>query len=97
MSTFYSDHAVNHGVSGSQLPATAARLASGFKKAILWPVRVLQARRELEMLAGMSEYELKDIGLTRSDLGDATALSADESPTNFLAARVEERHRARQT
>jgi len=57
--------------------------------------RVLEARRELEMLAGMSEYELKDIGLTRSDLGDATALAADESPTHFLAARIDERHAAR--
>ena len=29
--------------------------------------------------------------LTRTDLGDATALPADASPTEFLAARVEER------
>ena len=52
-------------------------------------------RRELETLAGMTDHELKDIGLTRSDIGDVTALPADASPTDFLAARVEERHRAK--
>jgi hypothetical protein len=48
------------------------------------------------MLAAMSEYELKDIGLTSADVADVTALAADASPTNFLAARIEERHGARQ-
>ena len=58
---------------------------------MLWPARALKAQRELEMLARLSEHELKDIGLTRSDLGDITALPADVSPTDFLAARIEER------
>jgi uncharacterized protein YjiS (DUF1127 family) len=70
---------------------TASRIFTVVKTAIYWPLRVLRARRELEMLARMSENELKDIGLTRTDLGDATALPADASPTEFLAARVEER------
>jgi uncharacterized protein YjiS (DUF1127 family) len=65
------------------------------KNAIFWPFRVLEARRELEMLAQMSESELKDIGLTRSDLSDATALPADARPSDFLAARAEERYRTR--
>ena len=68
--------------------------AAGVKHILLWPARVLAARRELEMLAGMSEYELKDIGLTSADVADVTALPADVSPTDFLAGRVEERHRA---
>ncbi|MBV9754483.1 MAG: DUF1127 domain-containing protein [Hyphomicrobiales bacterium] len=74
----------------------ASRFLSLVKNAAAWPLRVVRARRELEMLARMTEYELKDIGLSRSDLGDATALPADASPTEFLAARVEERlgHRA---
>lgn len=85
-----------HYTPGEPLPrahdaGTASRLLNRLKAAILWPLRVLRARRELEMLARMSEYELKDIGLTRTDLGDATALPADVSPTEFLAARVEER------
>lgn len=75
--------------------APLRRSLNSLRHAILWPLRVLQARRELETLAAMSENELKDIGLTRSDLGDATALPADASPTDFLAVRVEERHRAR--
>jgi len=95
MSTYCDDRTIDPRDSGNYASATALRVASGLKKAVLWPLRVLEARRELEMLAGMSEYELKDIGLTRSDLGDATALPPDQSPTEFLAARVEERHHAR--
>jgi uncharacterized protein YjiS (DUF1127 family) len=75
--------------------AWAPGLLAGLRSAILWPLRVLEARRELETLAGMTDHELKDIGLTRSDIGDVTALPADASPTDFLAARVEERHRAK--
>jgi uncharacterized protein YjiS (DUF1127 family) len=67
------------------------RLLAELRKAALWPARALKARRELEMLAMLSERDLKDIGLTRSDLGDITALPADVSPTDFLAARIEER------
>jgi uncharacterized protein YjiS (DUF1127 family) len=95
MSTIYSECAGDNRVSPLHAGASTLRLLSGLKSIIAWPVRVLAARRELELLAGMSEYELKDIGLTRSDLGDATALPADASPTDFLAARVEERHRAK--
>ncbi len=75
--------------------STRSRLLSWLRTIVSWPLRVIAAQRELEVLAGMSEYELKDIGLTRSDLGDATALPADASPTNFLAYRIEERYRAR--
>ena len=41
---------------------------------LTWPARVTAARRTMSELARMSEYELRDIGLTRSDLNDATAL-----------------------
>ena len=85
-----------HYTAGEALPrgrhaGTASRLLVKVKTGILWPLRVLRARQELEMLARMTENELKDIGLTRTDLGDATALPADVSPTDFLAGRVEER------
>ena len=73
----------------------ASQIVSTLGQIALWPARVLAARRELEMLAHMSDYELKDIGLTTADVADVTALPADMSPTEFLAARVEERHRAR--
>jgi uncharacterized protein YjiS (DUF1127 family) len=91
MSTLCTECTANHVVARPHAMATTARLVAGLKSAVLWPLRVLEARRELEMLAQMSEYELKDIGLTRSDLADATALPADARPTDFLAARVEER------
>jgi uncharacterized protein YjiS (DUF1127 family) len=93
--TTYSEFASGHCNSPVRARTIFARALGSVKRAVLWPVRVIEARRELEMLAVMSEYELKDIGLTRSDLGDATALPADASPTNFLAERIEERHRAR--
>ena len=35
----------------------------------------------------MSEYELRDIGLTRSDLNDATALPLDADPSGLLVRR----------
>jgi uncharacterized protein YjiS (DUF1127 family) len=96
MSTIYNDCAAEPRLNnGSHVAATILRVASKAGNIVLWPLRVLQARRELEMLAQMSEFELKDIGLTRSDIGDATALRADESPTDFLAARVGERFGAR--
>jgi uncharacterized protein YjiS (DUF1127 family) len=86
---------IHYRLSRSHASATALRLVSGLKSALLWPLRVLEAGRELEMLASLSEHELKDIGLTRSDLGDVTALPADASPTDFLATRVEERYFAK--
>jgi hypothetical protein len=38
-------------------------------------------------LARMSEYELRDIGLTRQDLNDATALPLDADPTPHFVKR----------
>ena len=38
-------------------------------------------------LAGMSEFELRDIGLTRSDVNDATALPLDADPSGLLVRR----------
>ena len=64
------------------------------RQPLLWFGRVLAARRDFDVLSGMSERELKDIGLTRADVGDVTALPFDASPTDFLAARVEERRLA---
>lgn len=62
---------------------------------LLWPVRVARARREVARLSAMSEYELRDIGLSRVDLADVSALPLDEDPTLVLARKVEERRIAR--
>ena len=41
----------------------------------------------------MSDYELRDIGLTRQDLFDATALPLDADPSPLLARRRAARER----
>jgi uncharacterized protein YjiS (DUF1127 family) len=63
-------------------------------RALLWPSRVLAARRTLSELAGLSEYELRDIGLSRQDLVDFTARPLDEDPTPYLAQSREARARS---
>jgi uncharacterized protein YjiS (DUF1127 family) len=55
------------------------------RRAITWPARVVEARRTLAQLAQMSDRELSDIGLLRSDLADASALPRDEDPGERLA------------
>ncbi len=64
---------------------------SGAAKALwrvfTWPARVSQARRTMNQLARMSEFELRDIGLTRSDVNDATALPLDADPSGLLVRR----------
>lgn len=50
----------------------------------LWPVHVIEARRTLAQLGALSDYELRDVGLTRQDLADLTARPLDEDPTPHL-------------
>jgi uncharacterized protein YjiS (DUF1127 family) len=73
-------------------------LESGAARALwrilTWPARVGAARRTMLQLAGMSEYELRDIGLTRSDVNDATALSLDADPSGLLVKRRAWRQRS---
>jgi uncharacterized protein YjiS (DUF1127 family) len=75
--------------------ALAASSVRALRRILLWPPRVLAARHDYDVLSGMRERELKDIGLTRSDVGDITALPSDANPTEFLAGRIEERRAAR--
>ena len=56
-------------------------------RVLTWPARVGAARRTMSDLARMSEYELRDIGLTRSDVNDATALPLDADPSGLLVKR----------
>jgi uncharacterized protein YjiS (DUF1127 family) len=55
------------------------------RRALSWPARVVEARRTLAQLAQMSDRELSDIGLLRSDLADCAALPRDEDPGERLA------------
>jgi len=72
-------------------------MSSGAKalwRVLTWPARVGAARRTMSDLARMSEYELRDIGLTRSDVNDATALPLDADPSGLLVRRRAWRERS---
>ena len=45
------------------------------KWAVVWPVRAIRARRHLAQLSELSDHELKDFGLLRSDLGAVHSVS----------------------
>ncbi|MBV9287687.1 MAG: DUF1127 domain-containing protein [Hyphomicrobiales bacterium] len=61
--------------------------ATALVRALSWPARVGAARRTMRELARMSEHELRDIGLTRQDLNDASALPLDADPSALLTRR----------
>ena len=70
-----------------------ASLGAALRRALTWPARVGAARRTLAQLSRMSEYELRDIGLTRQDVADATALPMDADPSTLLVRRRSARER----
>jgi len=65
----------------------SSEAASALSRVLRWPARVGAARRAMSQLARMSDYELRDIGLTRQDVVDVSALPLDEDPTALLARR----------
>ena len=65
----------------------ASQAAKALWRILAWPARVSTARRTMFELARMSDYELRDIGLTRSDVNDATALPLDADPSGLLVRR----------
>jgi uncharacterized protein YjiS (DUF1127 family) len=66
---------------------STSHAAEALWRILTWPARVSAARRTMSDLSRMSEYELRDIGLTRSDLNDATALPLDADPSGLLVRR----------
>jgi uncharacterized protein YjiS (DUF1127 family) len=60
-----------------------------------WPLRVHANRQLLGQMSGMSDYELSDIGVTRGDLNDSSALPLHSEVGAFLAKRASERRRGR--
>jgi uncharacterized protein YjiS (DUF1127 family) len=76
-------------------PSLFDKAASFLARIALWPVHVIEARRTLAQLAALSDYELRDVGLTRQDLVDITARPLDEDPTPHLnRARIGRARRA---
>jgi uncharacterized protein YjiS (DUF1127 family) len=51
-----------------------------------------QSREDYRMLCEMDEKTLADLGLTRSDVRDATAAGYFGDPTLIIATRAAERH-----
>ena len=72
-------------------PSQAKSVLFALASCCLWPVRVARARRDLELLAGLDDRGLADIGLSRQDLRDVTALGLSQDPTGPLSARARER------
>jgi uncharacterized protein YjiS (DUF1127 family) len=58
-------------------------------------LRAMKHRHDAQMLAGLDERMLKDIGLTRSDLRDAYAEPIWRDPTAVLVERAGERRQNR--
>ena len=77
-SAFHFDNSPSH-------RSLAAAFGAALVRVLLWPARVIAARQTLSQLASLSEYELRDIGLSRQDLLDLTARPLDEDPTPHLA------------
>jgi uncharacterized protein YjiS (DUF1127 family) len=72
-----------------------ATLGALLVRALLWPSRVMAARRTLSQLAAFSDHELRDIGLSRQDIADLTTRPLDEDPTAHLVESREARARNR--
>ena len=75
-------------------PLLSLALAA-LKAVLMYPVRVMAARRVMGQVGSMSEYELRDIGLTRQDVWDARALPLGTDPGRLFQGRVHERLQAR--
>ena len=58
----------------------AVRQAGKIWHALMWPVRAIEAWRVLNQLGALSDRELADIGLNRSDLANAAAESPGADP-----------------
>ena len=53
--------------------------------------RARRNRRDANVLAGLDQHMLRDIGISRSDLNDAISSPFWEDPTALLSERLEER------
>jgi uncharacterized protein YjiS (DUF1127 family) len=76
---------------------SAADFATGtgrlLMRLLLTPVRFYRARARFAELAALSDLQLRDIGLMRQDIANASALPRDVDPTPELARLVESRRR----
>jgi uncharacterized protein YjiS (DUF1127 family) len=87
-----------HSQPATQIASIAARIVERLKGATVRATRSVSRpalnQRVLYRLSTLSERELGDIGLTRSDVVEA-GLPENGDATHFLNARRDGRHRAR--
>jgi uncharacterized protein YjiS (DUF1127 family) len=74
--------AVLPAVSATVAVLSRATLVAGKPVAAL--LRALRHRREITRLAGLDDHQLKDIGLTRTDVNGALAVSLLDDPSHVL-------------
>jgi uncharacterized protein YjiS (DUF1127 family) len=75
----------------------AARQAGKVWHVLMWPIRAMEAWRVLNQLGALSDRELADIGLYRSDLANAAAESPAADPSVPLMRARSERQAARES
>jgi uncharacterized protein YjiS (DUF1127 family) len=73
--------------------AFASRTGRLLLRLVLAPVRFYRARARFAELAALTDLQLRDIGLMRQDIANASALPRDVDPTPELAKLVESRRR----
>ena len=78
----------------SSFTLQASHGAEVLRRALSWPSRISAARRAMRQLARMSDYELRDIGLVRQDIVDASMLDPADDPSAMLARRRVSRERS---
>ena len=79
------------GFASSGAGSAVHALVEGIVRIARAPFRFYAARAELTKLAALSDHELCDIGLTRTDIATATALPIEIDPTTALASVVRDR------
>ena len=67
------------------------RLVSLPVAVLMWPFQVAENRRVLGALGELDDRALADVGLSRQDLRDASALPLSADASQALARRAEER------
>jgi uncharacterized protein YjiS (DUF1127 family) len=81
------------------ITATCTTALSTFSAAARRPMAAFgawyQAQRDYHLLCRMDESALRDLGLTSSDLRDATAVGLFGDPTSIIAGRAAERYQRR--
>lgn len=87
--------AIHHFAPARTSPSVFASVVAALVTGVRTVSRAMKNRRDANLLAGMDDRMLADIGLTRSDLRDAYAEPLWRDPTDILAGRARDKRRYR--